>query len=113
MCVFVGKGLVCIFFCFCVSLDHFGFMLSVLLGLFFSVSSQDTGWEERLRKTYFVSSGTLNLAPSISVVSRQSDSAVTCRVPPFAAIATVKLFYGAGFKLNSNEFSALKLLVGR
>jgi len=31
LCVF--KGLVCIFVCFCVSLDHFDFVLLVLLGL--------------------------------------------------------------------------------
>ena len=29
------KGIVCIFVCFCVSLDHFGFVLLVLLGLGF------------------------------------------------------------------------------
>ena len=48
-CVFVGKGLVCIFVHFCFSLDHFGFVLLVLLGLFFSVMSQEIGWEECLR----------------------------------------------------------------
>ena len=45
---------------FCVSSDHFDFELSMLvsLGLFFSVLSQDIGWEERLRNDLFVSSGT-------------------------------------------------------
>ena len=47
------KCSVCIFVCFCVSLDHFGFVLLVLLGLVFSVPSQETGWEERLRNDIF------------------------------------------------------------
>jgi len=36
---------------FCVSLDHFGFVFSnfVLLGLVFSVPSQESGWQDRLR----------------------------------------------------------------
>ena len=35
---------------FCVSLDYSGFVLLVLLGFgFFSVLSQEIGWEERLR----------------------------------------------------------------
>jgi len=50
---FVGKGLLCIFTCFCVSLDHFGFVLSLLLGLVFSVPSQQIGFEERLRNDIF------------------------------------------------------------
>jgi len=55
---FVCKGLVCIFMFFCDSLDHFGFVFCnlVLLGWFFSVLSQEIGWEERLRN-YFLSSG--------------------------------------------------------
>ena len=32
---------------------------------FFSLPSQEIGWEDRLRNYLFVSSGTLNLAPSI------------------------------------------------
>ena len=50
---FVGKGLVCILLCFCVSLDHSGFVLLVLLGLVYSVPSQEIGWEERLRNDLF------------------------------------------------------------
>jgi len=44
---------------FCVSLDHVGFLLSKLavLGLVFSVPSQELGWEERLRNDLFVFSG--------------------------------------------------------
>jgi len=44
VCV-VFKGLVCIFVCFCVSLDHFGFVLLVsFVGFsFFSVPSQEIG----------------------------------------------------------------------
>jgi len=45
-----------LYFCvFCVSSDHFDFELSMLvsLGLFFSVLSQDIGWEERLRNDLF------------------------------------------------------------
>ena len=40
---------------FCVSLDHFGFVFSnfILLGLVFSVLSQEIGWEERLRNDLF------------------------------------------------------------
>jgi len=54
VCVFVSKGLVCISVCFCISLDHFGFvLLSVSSGSVFSVSSQDIGWEERLRNDLF------------------------------------------------------------
>jgi len=53
---------------FCVSLDHFDFMLlSVLLGLVFSVLSQEIGWNVA-EMTYFVSCGTLNLAPSMCMV---------------------------------------------
>jgi len=48
LCVFVGKGLVYIFVCFCIHLDYLGFMLLVLLGLVFSVLSREIGWEERL-----------------------------------------------------------------
>jgi len=41
----------CIFVFFCVSLDHFGFVLSksVLLGFVFSIPGQVIGWEERLQ----------------------------------------------------------------
>jgi len=45
------KGLVCIFVS--VSLDHFDFLLLVLLVLAFSVPSQEIGWEERLRNDLF------------------------------------------------------------
>ena len=38
---------------FCVSLGHFDFVLLVLLGLVFSVPSQEIGWEERLRSDLF------------------------------------------------------------
>ena len=38
---------------FCVSLGHFDFVLLVLLGLVFSVPSQEIGWEERLRSDPF------------------------------------------------------------
>ena len=48
--------------CFYVSLDYFGFILLVLLGLGFSVSSQEIGWEEHLQNDFFVSSGMQNLA---------------------------------------------------
>jgi len=53
------KGLICASVCSCVSLDHFGFVFSklVLLGLVFSVLSQERDWEERLQMTYFVSTG--------------------------------------------------------
>ena len=51
-CVF--KCLVCIFVCFFVSLDHFGFVLLVsVVGFGFSVPSQEIGWEERLRNYLF------------------------------------------------------------
>jgi len=53
--VFICNGLVCIFYVFSVSLDHFGFVFSsvFLLGLVFSVPSQEIGWEERLRNYLF------------------------------------------------------------
>jgi len=40
---------------FCVSLDHFGFVLSklVLFGSVYSVRSQEIGWEERLQNDLF------------------------------------------------------------
>ena len=40
---------------FCVRLDHFDFVLSeyVLLGLIFSVPSQEIGWEERFQNELF------------------------------------------------------------
>ena len=53
MCVFVGKGLVYIFVFSCVSYNHFGFVLLVLLGLFFSVPSQEIGLEERFQNDLF------------------------------------------------------------
>jgi len=42
-------------FVFCVSLKPFGFVFSdsILLGLVFSVPSQEIGWEERLRHDLF------------------------------------------------------------
>jgi len=48
--VFICNGLVVSLCFFCVSLDHFGFVFSnfVLLGLVFSVPSQEIGWEECL-----------------------------------------------------------------
>ena len=45
------------YFCFfCVGLDHFGFVLSklVLLGLVFSIPSQEIGWEECLQFGLFL-----------------------------------------------------------
>jgi len=51
--LFVGKGLVCIFVCYCASLDHFGFVLLVLLDLVFPVPSQELGREGRLRNNLF------------------------------------------------------------
>ena len=51
--LFVGKGLVCIFVCYCASLDHFGFVLLVLLDLVFPVPSQELGREGRLRNNVF------------------------------------------------------------
>jgi len=54
LCVF--NGLVCILCC-CISLDYFGFMLSAsfvcFFFVFFSVPSQEIGWEERLRNDLF------------------------------------------------------------
>ena len=47
------NGLICIFVCFCVSLGHFDFVSFVLLGLVFSVRSQEIGWAERLRNDLF------------------------------------------------------------
>ena len=46
MCIFTG--FVCIFVCFCVSLDHFGFCVLVLLRFVFLVLSQEVGWKERV-----------------------------------------------------------------
>ena len=51
--VYFCKGLVCFVVCFCVSLDHFRFMLLVLLDLFFPLPSQEIGGEERLRNYLF------------------------------------------------------------
>jgi len=51
--LFVGKVLVCIFVCYCASLDHFGFVLLVLLGLVSPVLSQEIGWEDLLRNDLF------------------------------------------------------------
>ena len=51
--------------CFCVSLDHFRFVLLVLLGLAFSVQAKRLAGKNVSEVTYFVSSGTQNLAPSI------------------------------------------------
>jgi len=63
--------------CFCVSLDHFGFVLLVLLGfvfsnfvllgLAFSVQAKRLAGKNVSEVTYFVSSGTQNLAPSIQL----------------------------------------------
>jgi len=39
---------------FCVSLDHFDFVLLVLLGLVFPVPSQEIGWEKRLRNDLYI-----------------------------------------------------------
>ena len=49
------KGLVFLIFVFCVSLHHFGRVLSklFLLSLFFSVLSQEIVWGERLRNDLF------------------------------------------------------------
>ena len=57
MCVFVGKGLV--FMYFFVSLDHFGFVLLVLLGLFFQYRAKRLAGKNVSKMTYSVSSGTL------------------------------------------------------
>jgi len=42
---------------FCVSLDHFDFVLLVLLGLVFSVPSQEIGWENVSEMTYTYGDG--------------------------------------------------------
>jgi len=55
---------------FCVGLDHFDLVLLVLLGLVFSVLSQEIGGKKVSEMTPFVSSGTLNLASSIRVIGR-------------------------------------------
>jgi len=49
------KGSVCIFVCFRVCLDHVAFVLFklVLLGLLYSVRSQEIGWEDCLRNDLF------------------------------------------------------------
>jgi len=54
VCVF--KGLDCIFACSCVSLDHFGLVVSefFLLSWVFSVPSQEIGWEDRLWNDLFL-----------------------------------------------------------
>ena len=46
VCIFTG--FVCIFVCFCVSLDHFGFCVLVLLRFVFLVPSQEVGWKEHV-----------------------------------------------------------------
>jgi len=58
-------GFICIFVYFCVSLDHFGFVLLVLLGLFFQYRAKRLAWKNISEMTYFVSSGTVNHAASI------------------------------------------------
>jgi len=54
--IFICYGLVCILVFFCVSSDHYGFVFSnfILLGLFFSVPSQEIDWEERLQNDLHV-----------------------------------------------------------
>jgi len=44
---------------FFVSLDHFGFVLLVLLGLFFQYRAKRLAAKNVSKMTYFVSSGTL------------------------------------------------------
>jgi len=51
VCIFTG--FVCIFVCFCVSLDHFGFCVLVLLRFVFLVPSQEVGWKERVWNDLF------------------------------------------------------------
>ena len=52
------KSSVCIFVCFCVSLDHFGFVLLVLLGLvFFRYRAERLAGKNVSEMTYFVLSG--------------------------------------------------------
>ena len=48
------KGLVCIFVCFCVSLDHFGFVLLVLLGSVFHYRSKRLAGKNVSKMTYFL-----------------------------------------------------------
>ena len=57
MCFFV-KGLVFIFVCFCVSLDHFDFVLLVLMGLLFQYRAKRVAGKNVSEMTCFVSSGT-------------------------------------------------------
>jgi len=66
----VGMGLSSYFCVFCVGLDHFDLVLLVLLGLVFSLLSQEIGGKKVFEMTPFVSSGTLNLASSIRVIGR-------------------------------------------
>jgi len=61
--VFIFNGLVCML-CFCVSLDHFGFVFynSVLLGLvFFQYRAKRLAVKKVSEMTDFVSSGTWHL----------------------------------------------------
>jgi len=57
VCFFV-KGLVFIFVCFCVSLDHFDFVLLVLMGLLFQYRAKRVAGKNVSEMTCFVSSGT-------------------------------------------------------
>ena len=61
---FVGKGLVCIFVHFCFSLDHFGFVLLVLLGLFF-FSNEPRDWLGRMSPTYLCRVGLKTIVRSL------------------------------------------------
>jgi len=61
-----------LYFCvFCVSSDHFGFAFSgsILLGLVFSVLSQEIGWEEHLRHDQFCVEWDVKLYSLLSVPS--------------------------------------------
>jgi len=75
------KGLVCIFSCFRVSLDHSGFVLLVSFvgcGLY-SAPSQQIAWEERLRSDLFCIEW--NIKPcSIHLCFQQSLTWVTTQI---------------------------------
>jgi len=73
------KGLICILVCFCVSSEHFGFVLLVnSVGFGFSVPCQEIGWEQRLTSpkwpiTCWVERKTL-LHPSLAMLD------ISCRL---------------------------------
>ena len=68
----VFEGSVCIFVCFCVSLDRFGFVLllvSFVGFVFFQFFAKRLAGKNVSEMAHFVSSSTLNLAPSIQLTS--------------------------------------------